>query len=82
MRLIRYFFEYIVIIILLSLFKLVGYKIASEIGYFLGKTFGPFFRSKKIITDNLNKFDTSLTSEKINKISQEMWGNYGRILSE
>ena len=82
MRLIRYFFEYIAIIILFILFKLLGYRIASELGYFIGKTFGPFFRSKKIITDNLNKFDTSLTSEKINKISQEMWGNYGRILSE
>ena len=82
MRLIRYFFEYIVIIILFSLFKLLGYRNGSELGYFLGKTFGPFFRSKKIITDNLNKFDNSLTSEKINKISQEMWGNYGRILSE
>jgi len=82
MRLIRYFFEYIVIIILFSLFKLLGYRNASELGYFLGKTFGPFFRSKKKIADNLNKFDTSLTSEKINKISQEMWGNYGRILSE
>ena len=82
MRLIRYFFEYIAIIILFSLFKLLGYRIASELGYFIGKIFGPFFRSKKIIADNLNKFDTSLTSEKINKISQEMWGNYGRILSE
>ena len=82
MRLIRYFLEYIAIIILFILFKLLGYRIASELGYFIGKTFGPFFRSKKIITDNLNKFDTSLTSEKINKISQEMWGNYGRILSE
>tara|TARA_B100000989_G_scaffold249675_1_gene197298 strand:- start:222 stop:1079 length:858 start_codon:yes stop_codon:yes gene_type:complete len=82
MRLIRYFFEYIAIITLFILFKLLGYRIASELGYFIGKTFGPFFRSKKIITDNLNKFDTSLTSEKINKISQEMWGNYGRILSE
>ena len=82
MRLIRYFFEYIAIIILFGLFKLLGYRIASELGYFIGKTFGPFFRSKKIIADNLNKFDTSLSSEKINKISQEMWGNYGRILSE
>ena len=82
MRLIRYFLEYIAIIILFILFKLLGYRIASELGYFIGKTFGPFFRSKKIIADNLNKFDTSLTSEKINKISQEMWGNYGRILSE
>ena len=82
MRIIRYFFEYITIIILFSLFKLLGYRIASELGYFLGKTFGPFFRSKKIIRDNLNKFDSSLTSEKIKKISKEMWGNYGRILSE
>ena len=82
MRIIRYFFEYIAIIILFSLFKLVGYRIASELGYFLGKTFGPLFRSKKIITNNLNKLDSSLTSEKIKKISQEMWGNYGRILSE
>ena len=82
MKLIRYFFEYVAIIILFGLFKLLGYRIASELGYFLGKTFGPFFRSKKIIEDNLNKFDTSLSSEKINKISKEMWGNYGRILSE
>ena len=82
MRIIRYFFEYIAIIILFSLFKLLGYRIASELGYLLGKTFGPLFRSKKIIINNLNKFDSSLTSEKIKKISQEMWGNYGRILSE
>ena len=82
MRIIRYFFEYITIIILFSIFKLLGYRIASELGYLLGKTFGPLFRSKKIITNNLNKFDSSLTTEKIKKISQEMWGNYGRILSE
>ncbi len=82
MKLVRYFFEYIAIVILFSLFKLLGYRIASELGYFLGKAFGPFFRSKKIIKDNLNKFDSALTSEKIKKISQEMWGNYGRILSE
>ena len=82
MRNIRYFFEYIAIIILFSIFKLLGYRIASELGYLLGKTFGPLFRSKKIITNNLNKLDSSLTSEKIKKISQEMWGSYGRILSE
>ena len=82
MKLIRYFFEYVLIIILFGLLRLLGYRIASELGYFLGKTFGPFFRSKKIIKDNLNKFDSSLTSEKIKNISQEMWGNYGRILSE
>ena len=74
MRIIRYFFEYIAIIILFSIFKLLGYKIASELGYLLGKTFGPLFRSKKIIINNLNKFDSSLTSEKIKK---NITGNVG-----
>ena len=82
MKSIRYFFEYILIVILLSIFKLLGYRLASELGYLLGKTFGPFFRSKKIIKDNLIKFDKSLTPERILEISKEMWGNYGRILSE
>ena len=82
MKSIRYFFEYILIIIFFRLFKLLGYKIASEFGCLLGKTFGPFFRSKKIIKSNLIKFDDTLKPEKISKISKEMWGNYGRILSE
>ena len=82
MKFVRYFFEYILIIILFGIFKLLGYRISSEFGSFLGKTFGPFFRSKKIIKDNLLKFDSSLTPEEISKISKEMWGNYGRILSE
>ena len=82
MKIIRYFFEYILIVILFGLFKLLGYKISSEVGCFLGKIFGPFFRSKKIIKNNLIKFDNSLSPEKIKKITTEMWGNYGRILSE
>ena len=82
MKLIRYFFEYVFIIIFFGLLRLLGYRIASEIGCFLGKTFGPLFRSKKIIKNNLIKFDNSLTPEKIANISKEMWGNYGRILSE
>ena len=82
MKLIKYLFEYILIVTLFGLFKLLGYKIASGFGYFLGKTFGPLFRSKSIIKDNLYKFDDTLSPEKIKKISTEMWGNYGRILSE
>ena len=82
MKPIRYFFEYILIITLFVLFKLLGYKIASELGCLLGKTFGPFFRSKKVIKNNLVKFDSSLTQKEIDSISKEMWCNYGRILSE
>ncbi len=82
MKLVKYLFEYILIIILFILFKILGYRIASDFGCFLGKTFGPFFRSKEVIKDNLLKFDDTLTPKKLNNISEEMWGNYGRILSE
>ena len=82
MKLVKYLFEYILIIILFILFKILGYRIASDFGCFLGKTFGPFFRSKEVIKDNLLKLDDTLTPEKLNNISEEMWGNYGRILSE
>ena len=82
MKLVKYLFEYILIIILFILFKLLGYRMASDLGCFIGKTFGPFFRSKEVIKDNLTKFDDTLTPEKLNNISEEMWGNYGRILSE
>ena len=82
MKLVKYLFEYILIVILFILFKLLGYRLASELGYFLGKTFGPFFRSKKMIKDNLAKFDNTLTPDKLKNILEEMWGNYGRILSE
>ena len=82
MKLIRYFFEYVLIIILFGLLRLLGYRIASGFGCFLGKTFGPLFRPKKIIKNNLIKFDNSLTPERVTSISKEMWGNYGRILAE
>ena len=82
MKLVKYLFEYILIIILFILFKLLGYRIASDLGCFLGKKFGPIFRSKEIIKNNLKKFDSTLTPEKLDNISTEMWGNYGRILSE
>ena len=82
MRLIRYFFEYIAIIILFGLFKLLGYRIASELGYFIGKTFGPFFRSKKIIKKNLQIAIPHIDIKKVNQITKLMWNNYGRVFAE
>ena len=61
MKLIRYFFEYVFIIILFGLLRLLGYRIASEIGCFLGRTFGPLFRSKKI---NYLKVELSIEQKK------------------
>ena len=42
MKQIRYFLEFIVISILFIIFKIVGFKLASNFGYFLGCYLGPF----------------------------------------
>ena len=43
---------------------------------------GPYFRSKKIINTNILKALPNLDNKKIQKITNNMWSNYGRILSE
>ena len=82
MKQIRYFLEFIVISILFIIFKIVGYKLASNFGYFLGCYLGPFFRSKSLINENLKKFDNSLNNDERKEIIKDMWGNYGRIFAE
>ncbi len=82
MKNIKYFFEFLVILILFFIFRVVGYKTASSLGYIIGKTFGPVFRSKKVITENIKNFNPLIKEYEINKILKTMWGNYGRILAE
>ena len=78
----KYFFEFLVIIILFSIFKIIGYKLASNFGNLIGKIFGPLFRSKKITSENIKKLNSSYEKIEINEIIKKMWGNYGRIFAE
>ena len=57
MKLIKYFFQFIIIIIFFSIFKLIGYKNASTFSSFLASFIGPLFRSKKLIISNYLKSD-------------------------
>ena len=82
MKYARYFFEYIIIQALFNFFKLVGYKNSSNIGEKIGKLLGPLFRSKGKIIDNLKQSKISKNNHEIEKIINNMWGNYGRILAE
>ena len=49
MKSLIYFFEFILVIILFIIFRVIGYRSASNFGFFIGKTFGPKFRSKNTI---------------------------------
>ena len=82
MKKIKYFIEFIIISFFFLIFKLLGYKIASNFGAIIGSFFGPFFRSKKTIFINIKKSIPNLSEKQISKISKNMWSNYGRILSD
>ena len=53
MKIVKYFFEFISIISLFCIFKIIGLRNASNLGSILGKFIGPLFRSKKIIKQNI-----------------------------
>ena len=82
MKIFKYFFEYIFISILLFIFKLIGYENASSLGEKIGKLFGPYFRNKDKIINNLKQSNIGSNDSEREKIIKKMWGNYGRILSE
>ena len=82
MKIIKYFIEFILIIIFFFIFKILGYKNATNFGEIIGKKFGPLFRSNYKIKKNLenSKIGNSEKDRKI--IINNMWGNYGRIFAE
>ncbi|MDC0215797.1 lysophospholipid acyltransferase family protein [Candidatus Pelagibacter sp.] len=82
MKKIKYFVEFIIIIILFIIFKILGLRLSSYIGGKILEYIGPFFRSKKIIKKNIHKAYPNINSIKLKKITKNMWNNYGRILSE
>ena len=53
MKSIKYFFEFVFVISLFCLFKIIGLKNASNLGSILGITIGPLFRSKNLIKENI-----------------------------
>jgi len=82
MKIIKYFFEFILIGTLLLIFKIIGYRLASNIGAFIGEKIGPLSRSKKNIISNIKKVFPKLEQKKIDLIIKKMWNNYGRILAD
>ena len=82
MKTIKYFIEFISIISLFCIFKIIGRKYASDLGSILGKTIGPLFRSKNIIHNNIKISLGNITKEREDEIINGMWSNIGRTFSE
>ena len=82
MKIIKYFFEFISIISLFCIFKIVGLKNASSLGSIIGKLAGPLFRSKDITKQNIKTGLGELDKKKETEIINGMWSNIGRTFAE
>ena len=79
MKKIYHLLQFFIVCFLFILFKIIGFKASSNLGFFLGKNFGTFFRSKLSIIKNLTKAKIIGNHE---KIASNVLGNYGRIFAE
>ena len=82
MKKIKYFIEFILIIFLLMIFKILGLKVSLFISSFIFRIIGPLFRAKKISYNNLSTVLPNISKTEKNKIIDMMWENYGKIFSE
>ena len=82
MKIIKYFLQFLIIIIFFSLFKILGLNISSALGGKLFENIGPLFRSKKLIHSNLKKAFPDISLDHLNGITKMMWNNYGRVFAE
>ncbi len=82
MKNLKYLVEFFFISILFLLFKILGYRIASSLSSMIVSVIGPLFRSKKIVTNNIKNSLSITDNDEISKIINNMWSNYGRILSD
>ena len=81
MRKFFYLIEFILIKLFFFILTIIGYKNGSNLGDFIGRLFGPIFRSKKLIENNLEQSGI-VDKKNYNKIISKIYGNYGRILAE
>ena len=84
MKNIKYLIQFIIIIFFFLLFKIIGYKNASNLGSRFGRYFGRLVRSDKIILKNLSNIEeySNLKIDDKDKIVNSVFSNYGRILSD
>jgi len=82
MKTIKYFFEFIIVITLFFIFKIIGLKNASNLGGMIGRFFGPLFRSKSITKKNIKIGLGEISKESEKEIINGMWSNIGRTFAE
>ena len=82
MKYIKYFFEFLFSIFFFIIFKIIGPKLSSKISGKIFEIIGPFFRSKKVIYNNIKRALPEIDENNLKNIENSMWNNYGRVFAE
>ena len=82
MKNIIYFFQFIVIYTLFLIFKIIGYKNSSNLGFLIGKYIGPIIKSKKKIYRIIDQVEELRNHKNKKNFVENVLGNYGRIFAE
>ena len=82
MKILKYFLQFLFVITLFLIFKVIGLKYSSKLSGNIFSFLGPFFRSNKICYKNLIFAFPDLNEYERQKILKNMWLNYGKIFSE
>jgi KDO2-lipid IV(A) lauroyltransferase len=81
-KIIKYFFQAIVIYLFFIIIKLLGLKLSRIYFSYLFINIGQIIKSDQVINKNLDKFIGSYNADKQRKIKLKMWTNYGKTFVE
>ena len=79
---INYFLQSLLIYFFFLIARILGIKISRIIFAFIFSFFGPLFKSKKVISKNIQIFSRNIIKTEKNKIIDSMWKNYGKTFIE
>ena len=82
MNKIKYLIQFILILLLFLIFKILGLKYSQILSKTIFKILGPYFRNNEISDNNLKKAFVNSNKNERAEIIKNMWSNYGLIFSE
>ena len=81
-KIFSYLLQSIIIYFFFIIGRLLGIKLSRQIFSLIFSKAAPFFKSKRIIEQNLKIFDQDLSRIKRDQIIKDMWENYGKTFIE
>ena len=81
-KILIYFIQSVLIYFFFLTSRIIGLKLSRNLFSFIFIKLGRFFKSQKIINQNLERIVKNLTNNNKEKVINKMWSNYGKTFIE